>query len=52
MVIYVVETNKDYLCQVGASLSREVAERIAKEYGNDYFVTEYYISKNKFTEFD
>lgn len=59
MKIYVVETIFDYCTQIGASLSKDTAERIAKECSKKkgpfgykkYWVQEYEIN-DKFTEFD
>lgn len=58
MTLYVVETIRDYLVQVGCSLSEEQAEKMTEHLNkqahskNKYWVSEYHISEKKFTEFD
>lgn len=52
MTVYVVETIKDTLIQIGMTTNRAIAEKVARECGKEYFITEYHISENKFTEFD
>lgn len=59
MTIYVVETIYDYLVQVGFSLSKETAQKMADRYtkksrnGHKFFVTAYTINNEKsYKEFD
>lgn len=57
MTIYVVETYSDYLVQIGFTLSKKTAQKIAKERSKDtnrdYFVTKYTVNNNEdFCEFD
>ncbi len=61
MKIYVVETIGDYTVQCGVSLSKNIAERKADELNkriknskcyHEYWVTEYEINNNQYTEFD
>lgn len=57
MKVYMIETIGDYLCQLGCSLNKEIAEKEAarldkRDWYHHYWVTEYEVDDKHYTDFE